>query len=151
MKKGYGNVFSFVGGIPEWRKFNYPMFVSKEYQKIRVKKIAPAKFEKLMEEKSPYILDVRPLKFERDTSFIPGARHCPLVYLADRYEEIPKDREIVLADWAMKQSVTAAKFLIIKGFSVTGVLKGGMERWKAADHPVEHRTSSDKAEDLSGK
>ncbi len=54
-------MFSFVGGIPEWRKFNYPMFVSKEYQKIRVKKLAPQKFKKFIEDKHPYILIITDL------------------------------------------------------------------------------------------
>lgn len=143
-------MFSFVGGIPEWRKFNYPMFVSKEYQKIRVKKLSPQKFKKFMENNHPYILDVRPMKFERDTSFITGSRHCPLVFLADKYQEIPKDREIIIADWAMKQSVTAAKFLTLKGFSIKGVLKGGMERWKGINYPVEQRIPTDTIAPLGG-
>lgn len=137
-----------MGGIPEWRKFNYPMVVSEAYQKIRVKKLGPQNFKKFIEDKHPYILDVRPLRFERDTSFIKGARHCPLVFLADKYQEIPKDQDIVIADWAMKQSVTAAKFLILKGFPIKGVLKGGMERWKDIDYPVEQRTPTDKIENL---
>jgi len=150
VKKGYKNVFSFVGGIPEWRKFNYPMFVSEDYQKIEVEKLAPQVFKKFMEEKNPYILDVRPMIFERDTSFIAESRHCPLVFLADKYQEIPKDRDILITDWAMKQSISAAKFLILKGFPVKGVLKGGMERWKEIKYPVEDRTPTDKIAPLGG-
>ncbi len=90
------------------------------------------------------------MKFERDTSFIMGSRHCPLVYLADKYQEIPKDRDIVIADWAMKQSVTAAKFLILRGFPIKGVLKGGMERWKGIDYPVEQHTPTDTVGPLGG-
>jgi rhodanese-related sulfurtransferase len=151
VKKGYKNVFAFIGGIPEWRKFNYPIFVSKEYRVIEVEKIAPQNFKKLIEtDKSVYVLDVRPLKFERDSSFIIGARHCPLVFLADKYEEIPKGQLIVISDWAMKQSVSAAKFLILKGYSVLGVLKGGMERWKDSNYPVEQRVPSDTIAPLGG-
>ena len=124
------------------------MFVSEEYQKVDAEKIAPQKFKQFIEEKSPYILDVRPLNFERDTSFIKGSHHCPLVYLADQYKEIPKDREILITDWAMKQSVSAAKFLILKGYPITGVLKGGMERWTESGYPIEKRVPSDKANSL---
>lgn len=119
------------------------MFVSKDYQKIRVRKLSPQKLKKFIEKNSPYILDVRPLKFERDTSFIKGAKHCPLVFLADKYKEIPKDRDIVITDWAMKQSVTAGKFLILREFPIKGVLKGGMERWKGIEYPVEQRTPTE--------
>ena len=151
MKKGYKNVFSFVGGIPEWRKFNYPMFVSEEYQKVDAEKLAPQKFKEFMEKNNPYILDVRPMNFERDASFIKGAKHCPLVFLADKYQEIPKEREIIITDWAMKQSISAAKFLMLKGFKVKGVLKGGMERWKEIKYPVEDRIPTDKISSLGEK
>jgi len=151
VKKGYKNVFSFVGGIPEWRKFNYPMFVSEEYQKVDAEKLAPQKFKEFMEKNNPYILDVRPMNFERDASFIKGAKHCPLVFLADKYQEIPKEREIIITDWAMKQSISAAKFLMLKGFKVKGVLKGGMERWKEIKYPVEDRIPTDKISSLGEK
>lgn len=115
-----------------------------------MEKIAPQKFKDLIEkDKSVYILDVRPIKYERDSSFIIGARHCPLVFLADKYQEIPKGPGIVITDWAMKQSVSAAKFLILKGYPILGVLKGGMERWKDSKYPVEQRVPSDKIAPLS--
>jgi rhodanese-related sulfurtransferase len=128
-----------VGGIPEWQNFNYPMTIDEEWQKIRVKKIVPKKLACLLEEKDFYILDVRPLDFKKNTSFIKGTRLCPLVYLSERYMEIPKDREIIITDWAMKQSPTAAKFLIRKGYDIKGVLKGGIERWESEKLPVEHK------------
>lgn len=134
-------MFAFVGGIPEWRRFNYPMTMNKEWQKIRVRKLRPEKLIRLMDAENPYILDVRPLNFKRDNTFVKGAAFCPLVYLADRYTELPKDRKIVITDWAMKQSPTAAKFLIQKGYPVEGVLKGGLERWKFDGFPVEERAS----------
>ena len=92
-----------------------------------------------MEKENIYILDVRPLNFKRDKSFIKGSKLCPLVHLIDRYTQLPKDRKIMITDWAMKQSPTAAKFLIEKGYTVLGVLKGGLERWKADNFPVEER------------
>ncbi len=144
VKKGYKNVYAFIGGIPEWRKFNYPMTIDKEWQNIKVKKIPPKRFKKLLEEEEPYILDVRPLNFQRDATFIMGSFLCPLVLLSDKYKEIPKDQRIVITDWAMKQSPTAAKYLISKGYQVIGVLKGGIERWKKEKLPVEKRTPTKK-------
>jgi rhodanese-related sulfurtransferase len=136
---GYTDVYAFMGGIPEWRKFNYPMVIDKKWQKIPVKKLAPASFKSLHDTQNLYILDVRPLNFQRDTSFIFSAQHCPLVNLNKSYTSIPKSRAILITDWAMKQSPVAAKFLIQKGYQVEGVLKGGMERWKAESYPYESR------------
>jgi rhodanese-related sulfurtransferase len=134
---GYASVWAFVGGIPEWRKFNYPMNIDKTWQEISIRKIVPNELGRIMKEKDFYILDVRPLDFDLNRSFIKGSFLCPLVYLSERYTEIPKDREIVVTDWAMKQSPVAAKFLQVKGYPVYGVLKGGIERWKAEKLPVE--------------
>jgi len=102
-----------------------------------------------MKEKDFYILDVRPLDFKLNSSFIKGSFLCPLVYLADRYKEIPKDRQIVVTDWAMKQSPTAAKYLAIKGYPISGVLKGGIERWESEKLPVEQREATKKLLPLS--
>ena len=117
------------------------MTVNTEWQKIKVRKLRPEKLIRLMDEEAPYILDVRPLNFKRDNTFIKGAAFCPLVYLTDRYTELPKERKIILTDWAMKQSPIAAKFLTQKGYAIAGVLKGGLERWKADGFPVEVRVS----------
>ena len=70
---------------------------------------------------------------------------CPLLFLAQRYTKIPKERKIVITDWAMKQSPVAAKFLISRDYDVVGVLKGGVERWKHDGFPVEERTPGQQA------
>lgn len=119
------------------------MTINSEWQKIKVNKIAPQKLKCHLEKKDLYILDVRPQDFKRDASFIEGSLLCPLVYLADRYTEIPKELQIVVTDWAMKQSPVAAKFLTLKGYRVFGVLKGGIERWKSENLPVEEREPAD--------
>ena len=142
-------MYAFIGGIPEWRKFNYPMVINKEWQKIKIKKIPPKKFARLLEEKDFYILDVRPLNFKKNTSFIKGSFLCPLVFLADRYKEIPKDRQIVITDWAMKQSPVVAKYLTAKGYPIIAVLKGGIERWEEEGFPVEQRVPTQELLPLS--
>lgn len=132
-------MYAFIGGIPEWRKFNYPMTINKEWQSVRVKKLSPRVLHERMDKESFYILDVRPLNFKKNSSFIAGSHLLPLLYLADRYKEIPKDRPIVITDWAMKQSPVAAKYLTTQGYPVIGVLLGGLERWEAENLPVEQR------------
>lgn len=119
--------------------FNYPMFINPTWQKIKVKKIPPKDLANRMRNENLFILDVRPLNFTRNTSFIKGSILCPLVFLEAQYREIPMEQSIVITDWAMKQSPVAAKFLIAKGYQVVGVLKGGIERWESEKLPVEGR------------
>ncbi len=115
------------------------MVANREWHKITVNKFSPKQLALILEKETPYILDVRPLDYQWNTSFLEGSVLCPLVFFFDRYREIPTDRNIVITDWAMKQSPIAAKFLITKGYSVLGVLKGGIERWVKEGYPVEER------------
>lgn len=115
------------------------MTIDKDWQAVNVKRISPKKLKKMLEAEGIYVLDVRPLNFKKNTSFIKGSYLLPLLFLEDRYKEIPKERPIVLTDWAMKQSPVAAKFLTTKGYNVLGVLRGGLERWEADHLPVEQR------------
>jgi len=119
--------------------FNYPMVINPTWQKIKVKKIPPEDIVNLMRNENFFILDVRPLDFAKNTSFIKDSVLCPLVFLGDQYLEIPKKKRILITDWAMKQSPVAAKFLIAKGYPVAGVLKGGIERWESEKLPVKGR------------
>lgn len=125
------------------------MFINKPWQKIKVKKIQPQKLARLMKEKDFYFLDVRPLDFKLNSAFIKGSFLCPLVFLADRYQEIPKKKPIIVTDWAMKQSTIAAKYLSMKGYPIFGVLKGGIERWEQEKLPVEQRKPTNKLLPLS--
>jgi len=136
---GYTDVYAFAGGIPEWREFQFAMTVNEEMRKIRVRKILPRKVLDLIKEKDLFVLDVRPAKFKKDQTFIKGSVQCPLLELFGRYKEIPGDRPVLITDWHMKQSISAAKFLITEGYTVIGVLKGGIKRWKSEDLPVGRR------------
>ena len=134
------NVYWFNGGIPEWRNFNYPMKIDKQWQAIRIKKIPPESFSNLLEDKKVYLLDVRPQNDNRNSFYIKGANICPLMHLDTFWTNIPKDRLILVSDVAMQQSIAGAKFLVKQKYSVVGVLKGGVERWMSERYPVEKRS-----------
>ncbi len=115
------------------------MQANEEWRKIKIRKIAPDKVAEMLQSDNYFVIDVRPLEYARDSSFIKQAVLCPLVYLSEYYKDLPKDCNILITDWAMKQSTIAAKFLAAKGFNVAGVLKGGIERWNADNREVEIR------------
>ncbi len=135
--RGYTNIRVFAGGIPEWRQFNYPLVINPVWQKIKVRKIPPTDVAERLKNQDFYILDVRHLDPGTGTGYLRGSVACPLVYLSERYQEIPRERTIFITDRAMKQSPVAAKFLISKGYRVSGVLKGGLERWMSEKLPLE--------------
>lgn len=115
------------------------MQIDATWSKIKVNKLTPQDFAALTADNKYFILDIRPLEFSRNNSFIYGAVHCPLVYLEKYYKNIPQECEIILSDWAMISATNAAKFLTSKGYRVKGVLKGGIERWISEERPVDAR------------
>jgi len=139
-KKGYKNIYWFKGGIQEWRSFNYPMYVNNKYKSVRVKKISPLKaVEYIRNDLEIFILDVRPNNFKKDAKFIKNSFHIPLLKITKNISNLPVDRKIIVSDWAMRQSLLAAKYLMANGFQVLGVVRGGVERWFSEGFPVEKR------------
>lgn len=130
VKRGYSNIYWFVGGIPEWYKHNYPMNTNKDMMNIKIKKYSPKKVSSLVNKEPVVIIDVRPKEFPKFTSFIKDSRHIPLNVLHKQYTSINKEDKLIIVDAYMKQSQTAAKFLTANGFNVMGILKGGVARWE---------------------
>lgn len=133
---GYKRVHWFKGGIPEWRKYDYPMNINKAMSKIVVKKLRVNEVENLIKQQNAFILDVRPFWFEGTQKYLLDSINIPLLELKTHIDKVPKDRPIIVADAFMKQSVSAAKYLKYQGYEVLGVLRGGINKWEKADMPV---------------
>ena len=69
---------------------------------------------------------------------IPGAKSIPFEELAERFKELPKDKEIISYCWDVTclLCTRAALFLAKKGFQAKELL-GGIEEWKKVNFPVE--------------
>ena len=81
------------------------------------------------------LLDVREQN-EYDEEHIPGAQLLPLSELMARFDELPKDQEIVAQCRSGKRSAQATDFLRAQGYDVTN-MEGGILRWKAEGLPTE--------------
>ena len=80
------------------------------------------------------ILDVR-TPLERKEAKILGSQALPLDRLAQEWEKLPKDKEIICQCRSGSRSAGAARFLASKGFKVYN-LAGGIEAWKLQKLPV---------------
>jgi hydroxyacylglutathione hydrolase len=87
------------------------------------------------------VLDVRG-QAEWDAGHIPGARHVPLGYLADRLDEVPPDRRVVVQCQAGARSAIAASVLLRAGHRQVANLTGGLAAWQGAGFPVASAASS---------
>src|SRR5882672_408496 len=93
-----------------------------------------------LEEHSPdvQVLDVRePAEFTGPLGHINGAILIPLGDLAERADELLRDRPIVAVCRACGRSAQATTLLQQAGFTDVANLTGGMLRWRAEGLPVE--------------
>ncbi|RDI95105.1 rhodanese-like domain-containing protein [Meiothermus sp. QL-1] len=80
------------------------------------------------------ILDVR-TPLERKEAKIPGSLSIPLDRLAEEWEKLPRDKEIICQCRSGARSAQAARFLADRGFRVYN-LAGGLEAWRRQGLPV---------------
>jgi sulfur-carrier protein adenylyltransferase/sulfurtransferase len=91
--------------------------------------ITPVELKKKLDAgETPFILDVREQN-EYQINRIPGSTLIPLGELPRRYQELPRDREIVAQCKMGGRSAKAMDFLKTVGFSNVKNLKGGILEW----------------------
>lgn len=82
------------------------------------------------------VIDVRGAN-EWAEGHLPTATHIPVGYLADRLEQIPRDKPVVLQCQGGGRSAIAASLLQRLGVKNVINLEGGITAWAAAGLPVE--------------
>ncbi len=82
------------------------------------------------------VIDVRN-RTEWDAGHLPGARHIPIGYLAERLGEIPRDKPIVVQCQSGARSAIATSHLQRLGLTDLRDLVGGFAAWESAGQPVD--------------
>jgi len=86
-------------------------------------------------EAGAFILDVREPE-EWEEGHIPGATLIPLGELEGRVDELPRDREIVVACRSGNRSKAGRDILVEAGFTQVTSMSGGLTGWKSAGYPT---------------
>lgn len=86
-------------------------------------------------EPRPLLVDVRE-RNEFATLRVDGAVLMPLSSFADTYEQLPRDRPLLMLCAAGKRSLAAADHLARQGFADVTNVTGGITAWRAAGLPV---------------
>ena len=86
---------------------------------------------------APLAIDVRTTG-EREQKFIAGSLSIPLNHLAERVEELPKDRPLIVYCAGGYRSSIAASLLQQRGFTGVSEIAGGLAAWEAANLPVQN-------------
>jgi sulfur-carrier protein adenylyltransferase/sulfurtransferase len=96
---------------------------------VSATEITPVELKKKLDAgETPFILDVREPN-EYQINKIPGSTLIPLGELPRRYQELPKDRQIVAHCKMGGRSAKAQDFLKTVGFTDVLNLKGGILKW----------------------
>ena len=82
------------------------------------------------------VVDVRGAA-EWEAGHLPGVPNIPLGYLADRLDELPRGRPLVMQCQGGARSAMAASILKAHGFGDVVNMTGGYAAWTAAGLPVE--------------
>jgi len=96
----------------------------------------PAEAEPLVSNGDVVVVDVRG-HAEWEAGHLPGATNIPLGYLADRVDELPTDRLILLQCRSGARSSIAASVLETRGITNVANLTGGFTAWQRAGMAVE--------------
>lgn len=80
------------------------------------------------------LLDVRD-RAERERQSIPDSLWIPFSELGQRWQELPRDRQVVVCCSAGSRSFRAAIFLRDRGV-LAAALVGGLAEWRAQGAPV---------------
>ncbi len=67
---------------------------------------------------------------------VPDIIELPLGELEQRFVELPRDRDLVIACQGGVRSLKAAYFLMYQGFDRVANLQGGIAKWAAKGFPV---------------
>jgi rhodanese-related sulfurtransferase len=88
------------------------------------------------EDKSPALLvDVREMDEYLELRAVDSA-FIPLSQFGARFEELPRDRPLMLVCHSGNRSGRATAFLLQQGFSDVNNVQGGMMAWKRAKLPM---------------
>ncbi len=117
------------GGMTAWRTDGRPV--------MRIELIEPNELLRRAEgPAAPVVLDVRAAS-EYEAEHIPGSLHIPYGDLAQRLEELPRERPIATICRGGKRSGLAASILQREGFDDVVHVGRGVGAWRAAGGPVE--------------
>ena len=90
-----------------------------------------------MIEDGALLVDIRELR-EWETIRIPGAEFKPLSEMQEWFEDLPRDRDIILQCRSGNRSAQATQALISQaGFDRVFNLSGGIIAWHSAELPVD--------------
>ncbi len=103
-----------------------------------------------MIQKGALLVDVRePGEVDRKSFDVPEILQIPLRQLEQRYQEIPADREVIIACHSGSRSIMASRFLMNQGYKKAINMQSGIARWGAEGLPLKEKQKQNTSQWLS--
>jgi rhodanese-related sulfurtransferase len=100
------------------------------------REVCPTTTRRLLGE-GALLVDVRELGEVAQLAFdAPGVLLMPLSELEQRYAELPRDRQLVLACATGERSLKATYFLMYQGYTRVANMEGGIMKWARKGFPI---------------
>lgn len=100
------------------------------------REVCPTTTRRLLVE-GALLVDVRELSEVATTAFdVADVVLMPLSEIEQRYEELPRERLLVLACSSGPRSLRATYFLMLQGYTQVANMEGGLAKWARRGFPI---------------
>ncbi|MBZ4218870.1 MAG: rhodanese-like domain-containing protein [Chlorobium sp.] len=114
-----------------------------------MREVTPTKAYAMIQ-KGALLVDVRePGEVDRKSFDVPEILLIPLRQLEQRYQEIPADREVIIACHSGSRSLMASRFLMNQGYKKAINMQSGIARWSAEGLPLKEKQKQNTSQWLS--
>ena len=114
-----------------------------------MREVTPTKAYAMIQ-KGALLVDVRePGEVDRKSFDVPEILLIPLRQLEQRYQEIPADREVIIACHSGSRSIMASRFLMNQGYKKAINMQSGIARWGAEGLPLKEKQKQNTSQWLS--
>ena len=97
----------------------------------------PTQTRRKLAEENALLVDVREAEEVAKLAFdVPHIVHIPLSEFEQRFTELPKDRELILACAVGQRSLRATYFLMHHGYDKVANMQDGLAKWVRRGFPV---------------
>ncbi|MDD4163062.1 MAG: rhodanese-like domain-containing protein, partial [Methanothrix sp.] len=133
LRLGYDDIAGFLaGGMLSWHMSGL--------QSAAIRTLTVQELCRLLDEgEKIWILDVRSESEIMRDGKIEGAQHIHITAIAERMDEVPKDREVYIFCGSGMRSMIAASYLQARGWKSLAVILGGMAGWRSRKCPLRQR------------
>lgn len=103
----------------------------------------PTQTRHRLAEKNALLVDVREADEVAKLAFdVPNVVHIPLSEFEQRFTELPKDRELILACAVGQRSLKATYFLMYHGYDKVANMQDGLAKWVRRGFPMRGDTAA---------